>query len=268
MDLKSGYWQIEVDERDREKTAFVTPDGLYEYKVMPFGLCSAPATFLRVMDTVLAGLKWQMCLVYLDDVVLVGELFGGSVQAALFWFTWVGEFSKAFRVQIPMGLKGGLPLLMYLLVNQEALALCKKSDTYGLRSPILGNLYWGFQYHPDWQSWQSCSCRIPDFLFTPYLITAEPVQQLNARFWQGSGYDMMGEVRLDKSRDVLFRGGICRRDSDFKLQRLQVRKVHNAVVRCDERRLPSTKSSLLDDGPCAFERFLRGSAVGRVGDAQ
>ncbi|KAK8774213.1 hypothetical protein V5799_011257 [Amblyomma americanum] len=75
MDLKSGYWQIEVDERDREKTAFITPDGLFEFKVMPFGLCSAPATFQRVMDTVLAGLKWQICLVYLDDVVVFASNF-------------------------------------------------------------------------------------------------------------------------------------------------------------------------------------------------
>lgn len=80
MDLKSGYWQIEVDERDREKTAFVTPDGLYEFKVMPFGLCSAPATFQRVMDTVLAGLKWQMCLVYLDDVVVFAPTFEEHLQ--------------------------------------------------------------------------------------------------------------------------------------------------------------------------------------------
>ncbi|KAK8788355.1 hypothetical protein V5799_021870 [Amblyomma americanum] len=75
LDLRSGYWQIEVDERDREKTAFITPDGLYEFKVLPFGLCSAPATFQRMMDTVLSGLKWQSCLVYLDDVVIFSDTF-------------------------------------------------------------------------------------------------------------------------------------------------------------------------------------------------
>lgn len=80
MDLTSGYWQIQVDERDREKTAFITPDGLFEFKVMPFGLCSAPATFQRVMDTVLAGLKWQTCLVYLDDVVVFASNFDEHIQ--------------------------------------------------------------------------------------------------------------------------------------------------------------------------------------------
>lgn len=80
MDLKSGYWQIQVDERDREKTAFITPDGLFEFQVMPFGLCSAPATFQRVMDTVLAGLKWQTCLVYLDDVVVFAANFEEHLQ--------------------------------------------------------------------------------------------------------------------------------------------------------------------------------------------
>lgn len=50
-------WQIEVDERDREKTIFITQDDLYEFLVMPFVLCTAPATFQRVIDTVLAGLR-------------------------------------------------------------------------------------------------------------------------------------------------------------------------------------------------------------------
>jgi transposase InsO family protein len=75
MDLKSGYWQIEVDDRDREKTAFVTSDGLYEFKVMPFGLCNAPATFERMMDTVLRGLKWNICLCYLDDIIVYAPNF-------------------------------------------------------------------------------------------------------------------------------------------------------------------------------------------------
>lgn len=75
MDLRSGYWLIEVNPRDREKTAFVTPDGLYEFKVLPFGLCSAPATFQRLMDTVLSGLKWKTCLVYLDDVIVFSPTF-------------------------------------------------------------------------------------------------------------------------------------------------------------------------------------------------
>ncbi|GFS87645.1 retrovirus-related Pol polyprotein from transposon 17.6 [Trichonephila clavipes] len=75
MDLRSGYWQIEIDEADREKTAFITPEGLYEFKVMPFGLCNAPATFERMMDNLLRHFKWSMCLCYLDDIIVFSETF-------------------------------------------------------------------------------------------------------------------------------------------------------------------------------------------------
>lgn len=70
LDLRSGYWQVPMAPSDRHKTAFVTPDGLYEFTVMPFGLCNAPATFERMMDNILRGLKWNTCLCYLDDVVV------------------------------------------------------------------------------------------------------------------------------------------------------------------------------------------------------
>ena len=71
LDLKSGYWQVPIQERDKEKTAFRTSSGqLFEFNQVPFGLCNAPATFSRLMDHVLAGLHWETCLFYLDDIIV------------------------------------------------------------------------------------------------------------------------------------------------------------------------------------------------------
>ena len=75
LDLASGRWQVELAEKSREKTDFSTTEGLYEFKVMPFGLCNAPATFQRLMDLVLSGLQWSNCLVYLDDAIVMGKTF-------------------------------------------------------------------------------------------------------------------------------------------------------------------------------------------------
>uniref|UniRef100_A0AAV2MLZ3 ribonuclease H n=1 Tax=Knipowitschia caucasica TaxID=637954 RepID=A0AAV2MLZ3_KNICA len=73
LDLQSGYWQIAVDSKDREKTAFITKWSLYEYTRMPFGLCNAPSTFQRAMELVLRGLQWETLLIYLDDVIVIGN---------------------------------------------------------------------------------------------------------------------------------------------------------------------------------------------------
>ena len=85
LDLISGYWQVEVNPKDREKTAFCTPKGLFEFKVMPFGLCNAPATFQRLMDMVLAGVQWTSCLVYIDDVVILGKTFKELSTFRIWW---------------------------------------------------------------------------------------------------------------------------------------------------------------------------------------
>ena len=71
LDLKSGYWQVPITEQDKAKTAFRTSSGqLFEFNQVPFGLCNAPATFSRLMDLVLAGLHWETCLFYLDDIIV------------------------------------------------------------------------------------------------------------------------------------------------------------------------------------------------------
>ena len=72
LDLISGYWQVQLNSDDREKSAFTTFEGLFEFNVMPFGLCNAPATFQRLMDSVLAGLQWTS---YVDDIIIPGKTF-------------------------------------------------------------------------------------------------------------------------------------------------------------------------------------------------
>ncbi|XP_064399260.1 uncharacterized protein LOC135345747 [Halichondria panicea] len=72
LDLTKGYWQVPVAVEDRPKTAFVTPFGLFQFKVMPFGLQGAPATFQRLMDRVIAGLS-DFTATYLDDVIIFSE---------------------------------------------------------------------------------------------------------------------------------------------------------------------------------------------------
>ena len=75
LDLASGYWQVAMDPEDAEKTAFVTHRGLFQWTVMPFGLCNAPASFCRLIKMVLADIVWSQCLVYLDDILAFGRDF-------------------------------------------------------------------------------------------------------------------------------------------------------------------------------------------------
>ena len=70
LDEFSGYWQVEIEEEDKRKTAFVCEYGQYEYNRMPFGLTNAPATFQRLMDKVLKDVLYKFALVYLDDIIV------------------------------------------------------------------------------------------------------------------------------------------------------------------------------------------------------
>ena len=73
LDLKSGYSQVGIHPEDKEKIDFFAGGGLYEFTVMPFGLCNTPATFERLME--LQGLTWKTCLIYLDPILVMGKTF-------------------------------------------------------------------------------------------------------------------------------------------------------------------------------------------------
>ena len=76
LDLRSGYWNVKISDKDKPKTAFSIPgSGLWQFTKMSFGLCNAPATFVRLMEKVLRGLSWKICLVYLDDIIVYSNSF-------------------------------------------------------------------------------------------------------------------------------------------------------------------------------------------------
>ena len=76
LDLKAGYWQVELKEADKAKTAFQVGNlGFYECNRMPFGLCNAPATFQRLMERAMGDINLRDCLIYLDDIIIFSDTF-------------------------------------------------------------------------------------------------------------------------------------------------------------------------------------------------
>ena len=70
LDLRSRYWQLNFNPVDREKTAFVTPNGSWEFLRIPFGLSGAPASFDRAMQIIMSDLNYDSCLCYFDDIII------------------------------------------------------------------------------------------------------------------------------------------------------------------------------------------------------
>ncbi|CAF4563297.1 unnamed protein product, partial [Didymodactylos carnosus] len=80
LDLKSGYYQIPIQQQDKEKTAFVTQDGLYQFEVLSMGLMNAPPTFQRVMNNIIGYKRWDYVVVYLDDILIFSNSFEEHIK--------------------------------------------------------------------------------------------------------------------------------------------------------------------------------------------
>ena len=109
LDLASGYWQVRLSEDAKPKTAFATHSGLFQFAVMPFGLCIAPATFERLMSQVMRGLHWKRCLVYIDDILVFGNDFESVLHSLELVLIRVAEYGlqlkstkcNLFRTSVP-----------------------------------------------------------------------------------------------------------------------------------------------------------------------
>jgi len=80
LNLRGGYWQVELDPAGKPKTSFAVELGLCQFRVKPLGLCNALATFERLMDQVLAGLLLNTALVYIDDILVPAKSFEQGIE--------------------------------------------------------------------------------------------------------------------------------------------------------------------------------------------
>ena len=104
LDLAKGYWQVPVAVEDRPKTAFITPQGLYQFHMMPFGLYGAPATFQRMMDHVIRGMN-KFASAYLDDLIVFSSSWEDHLehlQAVLKRLQSLGLRAKLSKCQLAM----------------------------------------------------------------------------------------------------------------------------------------------------------------------
>ncbi len=122
LDLYSGYWQVEMDEQDIDKTAFVTRQGLFRFTVMPFGICNALATFERLMELVLKDLNWKVCLIYLDDIIVYGAGFFPALDRLKMVWKRIREANLKLKPTKCCLMRAEVPFLGHI-VSREGIAV-------------------------------------------------------------------------------------------------------------------------------------------------
>ena len=120
FDLRSGYHQVEMNFKDSDKTMFVTRRGTFRFKMMPFGLCNAPPTFQRLMNVAMSGFDPEICLVYLDDIIVHSWDLGSHLD----------RLERLFERLTRAGLK--LKISKCRLLQQEVVFLGHRVNAEGL----------------------------------------------------------------------------------------------------------------------------------------
>ena len=140
LDLRSGYWQVEIREEDKPKTAFqVGSLGFYEFNRMPFGLCNAPATFQRLMERCMGDLNLRDCLIYLDDIIIFSSTFEEHLEHLEAVFARLKEHNLKLKASKCEFLKSEVKYLGHVVSEEGVKTDPEKLDA--LRSwPVPGNV--------------------------------------------------------------------------------------------------------------------------------
>ena len=122
LDLASGYWGIQLDPKDSEKTAFSVPNGKYEFVRMPFGLKNSQATFQRIMDKLVITVRKNNIKdvdAYVDNIVIASKTFLEHVKALEEVLKWLTDSNLSLRAdKCQLGFKE-MSLLGYIINGQE-----------------------------------------------------------------------------------------------------------------------------------------------------
>ena len=98
LDLKTGFWQIKMEEASKQYTAFTVGNfGFFECNCMPFGLCNAPATFQHLMQNCLGKLNLIYCLIYLDNLILFSQTLEEYLHQLCVVFDWLREYNLKLK---------------------------------------------------------------------------------------------------------------------------------------------------------------------------
>lgn len=135
LDCTEGFWQIPVEESDRSKTAFITPQGLFQFRRCPFGFTNSPAVFQRAMNEIFKEGLYQRCVIYIDDILV----FGSTEEETLTNLEWVLQRCEQYRVKLKWTkcefLKTEVNFLGYKVSQGGIMPLTNKAELWAQNEP-------------------------------------------------------------------------------------------------------------------------------------
>lgn len=130
LDCTEGFWQIPIDPPDCHKTAFMAPQGLFQFKRCPFGFTNSPATYQRAMNDIFADGLYSKCLIYMDDILVYGK----TAQETLNHLSWVFERCDQYDVKLKRSkcefMKPEIKFLGYVISKNSIAPQREKCDNW------------------------------------------------------------------------------------------------------------------------------------------